>query len=177
MNESISTTVQTVKTQRSNPSFLGLDFWELGVLGLSIVLLAGVALPNYFKALEELRGKDCTKNLTLLANCLQYLADKNGTKPGEKICEIFDLNEALEKVQIGWETTLNYHVNTTFYKIGSEPDCADVGDHSYSLLLGEDGKVVPPTCSLASGKKREWYKKNMLHVCDTTKVNGKIRPK
>ncbi|RJP24387.1 MAG: hypothetical protein C4527_18925 [Candidatus Omnitrophota bacterium] len=147
---------------------LGLELWEIGAILLAISLIAFVAIPNYFYTLKELRGNECSSRLTLLANCLQYLADKNETKPGEKICEQFDLNELLEQVQNKQSFALAQ--GGWYYKVGAEPDCAGVGDHHYSLYLGADGSIVTPTCTMGTETNVELG----LHACDLTKVTGKL---
>ncbi len=160
---------QTQKT-KNNKIFFGLEIWEIGAIFIALSLIAFVAIPNYFYALKELRGEECSSRLTMLANCLQYLADKNETKPGEKICEQFDINELLEQVQGSTMDVFTAHQGGWFYKVGAEPDCADVGDHSYSLYLGADGQIIPPTCSLGSESNQELG----LHTCDMSKVTGEL---
>lgn len=151
----------------------GLHLWELVALGVSIIMLIGVAMPYYFDALATLRGRECSNRLTLVANCLAYLAEENGTKPGEQICHEFQLNELLERVQ-GGELIRFDQKSPPYFKVGAEPDCVDVGDHTYHLRLGEDGKIIPPTCSLAEGEEGERNRRRGLHVCDMEQVNGKL---
>ncbi len=152
-------------------TFLGLELWEIGVLAIAVGLIAFVAIPNYFYSLKEMRGQECSSRLTLLANCLKYLAEENNTQPGEKICEQFDLNELLERVQMRTdEQSFTIPRGGWYYKVGAEPDCADVGDHYYTLTLGADGEIVPPTCTLGTEENR----KLGLHVCDMSKVDGKL---
>lgn len=164
--------------EEENPAgrwFFSLEPWEIGAIALSFCLIAFVAIPQYFKYQEIMRGRECAKRLTLFANCLKYLADKNHTKPGERICELFDLNETLElaqrlaheKAQLGAQKAL-------FFKVGAEPDCPAGGDYSYSLDLGADGNIIPPTCSHTTGPSKEFYIQNGLCMADMSKVDGKI---
>jgi hypothetical protein len=147
--------------------------WEIGALIVAFSLVAFVALPSYLDSLSDLRGKDCATKLTLVANCLQFLAEKNGTQPGEKICETFDLNEILALAQ-----GVTYQVGETnrwlYYKVGANPDCLDGGAHEISLILGEDGKVQIPTCSLMDSEKGEDFRAKGLHVCDIANVTSEI---
>jgi len=152
-------------------TILGLELWEVVCLIISALLIALIAIPNYFDALFMWRGVECSSRLTLAANCLTYLANKNHTKPGEKICELFELNEVMEKAQGGSVVRLDKS-NPPYFKLGAEPDCVDVGDYTYSLFLGQDGKIVIPTCSLGEGPEGEKNRERGLHVCDLSKVNG-----
>lgn len=150
--------------------------WEIGALVIAFLLIALVAMPNYFNSLEELRGQECSERLTLVANCLKYLADQNETKPNEKICELFDLNEILTLAQ-----GVTYQLGETnawlYYKVGAEPDCAGEGDHHVSLYLGADGQIVAPTCTLGSGPEGKVFREKGLHVCDMARVDGNIHMK
>ncbi|MBZ0256094.1 hypothetical protein K8I31_08535 [bacterium] len=148
--------------------------WELAALGIAFALIIFFAIPNFFGALSNLRGEECSRRLTLAANCLQYLADQNQTKPGEQICQLFDLNQLLERAQRGGSLLSSSGRYIVFYKIGVEPDCADIGDHQVTLTLGPDGKVVPPTCSLARGESGEKYRRKGLHVCNMEEVTGDL---
>ncbi|MEW6238505.1 MAG: hypothetical protein AB1656_24225 [Candidatus Omnitrophota bacterium] len=152
-------------------TILGLQLWEIVCLAISALLIALIAIPNYFDALFMWRGVECSARLTLAANCLTYLANKNHTKPGEKICELFELNEIMEKSQGGAVIRLDKS-NPPYFKLGAEPDCIDVGDYKYSLILGQDGKIVIPTCSLGEGPAGEKNRKRSLHICDVSKVDG-----
>ncbi len=165
--------------QEQNPEvgrkqFLKLEKWEIVLLALSFILIVFFALPNYFYALGDLRGRECTKRLTLLADCLQYLADKNETKPGKKICELFDLNELLEQAQGGGSVKIHSSSDLPLYfKIGTEPDCPEPdGDYELSLFLDEEGNIIPPTCSEAQGQYGEYFREHGLHVVDMSKVDG-----
>lgn len=160
----------------SNPGrgFLSLEWWEIGVIALSLGMIAFVAIPNYFSALDTLRGKECSRRLQLVANSLAYLAKTNNIQPGEKICEPLDLNRALDLAQGALSVKGDLTYTPAFFRYGTEPDCADNGDHIYNFVLGEDGQIVPPRCSLAEGPDGEYYRERGLHVCDMEKVDGNI---
>ncbi len=147
---------------------------EIIALGIAFVLVIFFAVPNFFGALSDLRGEECSRRLTLAANCLQHLAIKNQTKPGEQICQLFDLNQILERVQRGGSLISTSGRYIVFYKIGVEPDCADTGNHKVTLTLGDDGKIIPPVCSLAEGDDGETYRQNKLHVCLMEHVTGDL---
>ncbi|MBI1386909.1 MAG: hypothetical protein GC154_00490 [bacterium] len=151
-----------------------LSMWELAALGMAFVLIVFVSIPNFFHALGELRGKECSRRLTLAANCLKYLAVKNNTQPGEQICQLFDLNQLLEQVQRGGSFLGGTGRMIVYYKIGVEPDCAGEGDHSVDLIMGPNGEVPVPKCSLADGPEGDYYRENGLHVADVSKVTGDI---
>ncbi|MDP8245393.1 MAG: hypothetical protein P9L94_15015 [Candidatus Hinthialibacter antarcticus] len=151
-----------------------LSVWEVIALTLAFVLIVFGAIPNFFGALSDLRGEECSRRLTLAGNCLQNLANKNDTKPGEQICQLFDLNQLLENTQRGGSLISSSGRYIVFYKIGVEPDCADVGNHQVTLTLGADGKIVPPVCSLAQGEDGEKYRSKGLHVCDIEHVTGDL---
>jgi hypothetical protein len=148
--------------------------WEIAALGIAFTLVIFFSIPNFFGALSDLRGEECSRRLTLAGNCLQYLAEQNQTKPGEQICQLFDLNQLLERAQRGGSLLSSSGRYIVFYKIGVEPDCADVGDHQVNLTLGKDGKIIPPTCSLAEGENGERYRSKGLHVCDMEAVTGDL---
>lgn len=153
----------------------GMTWWELCVIVISFVLIAVVAIPSYFRYLDNVRGKESANRLTLIANCLKYLADQNKTKAGEKICEIFDLNETLEMAQRHIYTKMNIDADRAiFLKVGAEPDCPGGGDYVVNLFLGADGNIVEPTCTLAFGPKSDYYRKNGLYIADMSKVDGNI---
>ena len=169
---------QIRRTRQKSPALLfGLYVWEVVVLALCFMLLAGIAIPNYFKALEAMRGTECSSRLTLVGNCLKYLADRNGTKPGEKICELFDLNETLELAQGG--SLINIGSSVPFYyRVGAEPDCPGTGNHGISLYLAADGQIVAPTCTRAfEPKLGAYFKERGLHFCNLSKVTGDIYAK
>lgn len=151
-----------------------LGVWEISALSLAFVLIIFGAIPNFFGALSDLRGEECSRRLTLAANCLQNLANINETKPGEQICQLFDLNQLLENAQRGGSLLSSSGRYIVFYKIGVEPDCADVGNHKVTLTLGADGKIVPPVCSLAEGDDGEEYRSKGLHVCNMENVTGNL---
>lgn len=144
--------------------------WELGALGLAFCLIVFGTIPNFFGALSELRGEECSRRLTLAGNCLKHLAIQNQTEPGGKICEVFDLNQLLERVQRGGSYLGGSGTTVVYYKINVEPDCADAGDHSVSLILGDDGEIVPPSCSMADDD----FAARGLHVCDMSQVTGDL---
>lgn len=166
--------------QRKKGLFKGISLkpWELGLLLLSFILVAFMAVPNFLHALAELRGQECNNRLVLLANCLEVLAERNNTQPGEKICELFDLNEMLIAAQRGSFVQTERERATVFYKIGAEPDCPDIhGEHHFekSLYLGEDGNIVLPTCSLAEGEAGRANRERGWHVCDPDQVTGELK--
>jgi hypothetical protein len=150
-----------------------MQLWEIVALVVAFSLIAFVALPNYFDSLEAMRGRECSDRLTLVANCLTYLAKQNNTQPGEKICELFDLNEVLALAQ-GVTYQLGETNTWLYYKVGAEPDCAGEGDHTVSLYLGADGEIVEPTCSIAHGEDGEYYQNRGLHTCNLANVTGEI---
>lgn len=151
-------------------SGLSLEKWEIAVLVISFCLVAFVAMPNYFNSLDALRGDECSDKLTLLATTLHELAERNGTGPGERICEQFDLNEALEKAQGGGMIATAGNL-PMYYKVGAEPDCPDTaGNHHYSLIMGSDGRIVPPTCTLGEGKSGNYYRERGLHIARMNEV-------
>lgn len=161
------------ETEKDFQSYKKLRSWEIWVLLLSFCLIAFVAIPNFYNSLEDFRGKFCSKRLTLVANCLKYLAKTNKTKPGEKICELFDLNQVMAKAQ-----GVNYvdkNINTWFFlKVGAKPDCASDGSHTVNLNLGADGEIIAPTCTYAFGPKGEHFRKKGLHTCNLSKVTGEL---
>lgn len=172
-NES-STPLSTSPVKTRNLPF-GMAWWEAGAIVLSFILITYIAIPGYFRYLDYVRGKESSNRLTLIANCLKYLADQNKTKPGEKICEIFDLNETLEMAQRQIYTKMNIDAERAiFLKIGAEPDCPGGGDYGVNLFLGADGNIVVPTCTLVYGPKGDYYKKNGLYIADMSKVNGDL---
>ncbi|MBN2327448.1 MAG: hypothetical protein JXR73_09865 [Candidatus Omnitrophica bacterium] len=153
----------------------GMDWWELAAVVLSFILIAFVAIPGYFRYLDNVRGKESSARLTLIANCLKYLADQNHTQPGEKICELFDLNETLELAQRHIYTKMNIDAERAlFLKLGAEPDCPGGGDYVVNLYLKADGSIPEPTCTLAFGSKRDYYLKHGLYIADMSKVDGNI---
>jgi len=165
-------TQESGKTKTGIP-FLNLKKWEVILLGLAFFLIAFVAMPNYFHALETLRGESCSAKLTLLANCVQHLANQNDTQPGKKVCELFDLNELLEQVQGGGSINLQEGDLPMYFKIGTEPDCPEPsGDYTVELFLDEEGNIIPPRCSLAQGEDGEYFVENGLHVANMNKVDG-----
>ncbi len=171
MNTEATNTLDSVYNQsKTTNTFFGLALWEIIALALSVVLIAFIAIPNYFSALETLRGRECSHRLTLMADCLTYLAERHDTQPGEQICELFELNELLERVQGGEMIRFDTSI-PAYYKVGAEPDCIDVGDHQYSLILGEDGKVQPPTCTLGDEPR---FENTDLHQCDMSLVDGEL---
>ncbi len=170
-----SPAIQPAEPKRKPKILFGLEPWEIVVLAISAFLVFCVAIPNYFEYLEYKRGKESTLRLTLLANSLKYLADKNETKPGEKICEIFDLNETLEIAQRHIYDNASVRIPPNLYfRYGIEPDCPAGGDYSCSLYLGADGNIIEPTSTLAWGPDGEYYRERGLCVADMDKVNGDI---
>lgn len=160
---------------RQEKRFFQLSPWEIGALLAAFGLIAFVAVPNYFKSLDSLRGTACSRKITMLADCLQYLADKNDTQPGERICEEFDLNELLEQVQTGSVAHATHGDLPMYYKIGAEPDCPDPnGDHIVSLILNEDGTIPVPQCSLTEGVHGEYYRSRGWHTCNMEMVDGNL---
>ena len=127
-----------------------------------------------FTALETLRGKECSRRLLLVANCLKALAQQNGTKPGEKICEPLDLNYALDVAQGAMSIKGDFTYIPAFFRFGTEPDCPGIGDHVYNLNLDENGNIIPPRCTRIDGPRGEYFREHNLHVCDLSKVDGKI---
>lgn len=164
--------------QSARSSFLvNLKTWEIVALALSFILIAFVAIPNYFGYLDTVRGKESSNRLTLLANCLKYLAIQNQTKPGEKICELFDLNEVLELAQRKiYERSEISSEDALFFKVGAEPDCPGGGDFIYepSMFLGPDGNIIEPLNTKVLGPKGEYYRSKGLYVADMSKVDGNI---
>jgi len=149
--------------------------WEIAVIAFSIALILFVAVPNYVNYLDSMRGHECSVRLTLIANCLQYLAERNKTKPGETICAVFDLNEFLELAQRKAYSKASIQATTSlFLKIGAEPDCVAGGDYTVDFTLGEDGNIIYPVCSRSQGSNAEYHKKHGICVVDETKVDGKI---
>ncbi|MGC9326960.1 MAG: hypothetical protein ACP5I1_04960 [Candidatus Hinthialibacter sp.] len=172
-NESHPAPARSASSTKNLP--WGMSWWELVAIGLSFVLIAFVALPGYFRYLDYMRGKESSARLTLIANCLKYLADQNQTQPGEKICELFDLNETLELAQRRIYTEMNIDAERAlFLKLGAEPDCPGGGDYVVNLYMKADGSIPEPTCTLAFGSNREYYLKNGLYVADMSQVDGKI---
>jgi hypothetical protein len=161
--------------ERSKTLPLGMAWWEVSAIALAFFLISCIALPNYFRYLDFMRGHESSARLTLIANCLKYIADQNQTKPGEKICELFDLNETLELAQRHIYTKMNIGAaRALFLKIGAEPDCPGGGDYSVTLNLDVQGNIIEPTSTLAFGPKGDFYRKNSLYVADMSKVDGKI---
>jgi len=153
----------------------GMENWEILAIALAIVLIAFFAIPRYFNYLDNIRGKESANRLTLIANCLQYLANQNQTQPGAKICELFDLNETLELAQRVIYSKMNISAERAlFLKLGAEPDCPGGGDYVVNLFLGADGKIIEPTCTLVAGSKGKYYRKRGLYIADMSKVDGKI---
>lgn len=173
MNEIHTSDTPTPQAVKSKEGWRKMKPWEYGALGLAFALIAFVAIPNYLNSLDEFRGKECSARLTRVANCLTFLAQQNQTQPGEKICELFDLNEMLALDQ-----GVTYQLGETnlwlYYKLGAEPDCAGEGDHQVSLVLGKDGRVAVPTCTLVDEAHRKEYQQRGLHTCDVSKVTGEI---
>ncbi len=174
--QSIQTTQeQPFNVDESQTLPLGMAWWEIGAISLTFILIASVALPNYFRYLDFMRGHESAARLTLIANCLKYMADQNQTKPGEKICELFDLNETLELAQRRIYTKMNIGAaRALFLKIGAEPDCPGGGDYIVNLNLDAQGNIIEPTSTLAFGPKGDFYRKNGLYVADMSQVNGDI---
>lgn len=114
---------------------LPLSRGELVVLGLSFSLVAFVAIPNFLEALFELRGRECSARLGLIYSILCDIAESRQVEPGEKICDTFDINVRLDRMN-------------AFIKVGAEPDCPDSGDFVVDLTLASDGKPKPPKCTL-----------------------------
>lgn len=153
----------------------GMESWEILAISLTFVLIAFFAIPRYFDYLNTVRGRESANRLTLIANCLKYLADQNQTQPGAKICELFDLNETLELAQRAIYSKLNISAErASFLKLGAEPDCPGGGDYVVNLFLDANGKIVEPTCTLVAGSKGDYYRKRGLYVADMSKVDGKI---
>ena len=174
-NENImnNETIQ-METENEIQSYKKFRTWEIGVLIAAFCLASFIAIPNFYYSLEDFRGEHCSKRLTLAANCLKYLAKTNGTKPGQKICELFDLNQLLATEQ--GVTYVDKNINYWFfYKIGAKPDCASDGFHTINLTLGADGNIIEPTCSYGFGSKGEHFRKKGLHTCDMTKVDGILK--
>lgn len=172
-----STLPVTQVDENKRSSFAWLKRWETGVLLLSFFLIVFVAIPNFLHALTDFRGVECSNRLTLMANALKFLAERNNTQPGEQICELFELNELLVQIQRGSFIALQQARFTTYYKAGSDPDCPNIhGKHIFeqSLILGEDGEIVPPQCALAHGPRGEFFRKRGWHVCDMSRVTGEI---
>ena len=122
--------------RRSRFSFTA---FEIGASLLAFLIIVGVTIPNFFGALKNLRGSECSSRLRLVAECMHDLVIKNYTKPGETICSTFDLNDQLLERQ---------DRATHSVRIGAEPDCPDIGEFSVNLTLSADGSIVMPTCSL-----------------------------
>ena len=155
--------------------FFGFAVWEIGAVALAFILIVFIAIPSYFNYLDFVRGKESSARLTLIANCLKYLSDQNQTKPGEKICALFDLNETLEMAQRQIYTKMNIGAERAlFLKIGAEPDCPGGGDYVVNLYMGADGNIVEPTCTLAFGSKGDYYREHGLYVADMTQVDGDL---
>lgn len=185
MEENVANQSSLGSSENSSPIFedleenrsilFGMEWWELGVIALSIGLIVFVAIPGYFNYLDQMRGKESSNRLTLIANCLQYLANQNQTQPGKKICELFDLNETLEMAQRHIYSKMNIAAERAiFLKVGAEPDDPGGGDYVVNLYLKADGSIVEPTCTLAYGPKGDYYREHGLYVADMSKVDGKI---
>lgn len=178
MNEEVKTGpfmkhTQVAKTE-SKGYLLGLEVWEIILIAISIVLIAGIAFPNYFSSLSMRRGQECSRRMGLVADCLQYLAVKNQTKPGEKICEALELNQALDLAQGALKVEGNLVYVPAFFRYGTEPDCSDGGDMVVNFYLDENGEIVPPTCSRYHEIGEEYCQQYGMHICDMSKVDGII---
>ncbi len=135
---------------------------EIIVLAVSFCLVAFVAIPSFLQALYEIRGRECSARLELIYNILADIAEERGTKPGEEICQEFDINVRLDQMK-------------AFIKVGAEPDCPDVGDFVVNLRLGEDGRPIPPTCTL--GDRPDSIRKGLHrfvppHATESAAVEG-----
>ena len=119
------------------PRGFHLSSGEVIALCVAFCLVAIVAVPSFLSALNELRGRECSNRLALIYEILSDIAKERGTKPGEEICQAFDLNVRLDQKK-------------AFIKVGAEPDCPDAGDFIIDLHLGPDGKPIPPKCALGS---------------------------
>ncbi len=121
--------------QQPKKRALNLSRGEIVVLVVSFCLIAFVAIPNFLRALYEIRGRECSARLELIYNILCDIAEERRTRPGEEICQEFDINVRLDQMK-------------AFIKVGAEPDCPDAGDFIVDFHLGEDGKPIPPKCTL-----------------------------
>jgi len=131
-------------------------------------------VPNYFGALETMRGQECSRRMMLIANSLKYLAEKNNTQPGEKICEPLELNQALDLAQGALAISGNMVYIPAFFRYGTEPDCADNGDFIINFTMGENGKIIQPACSKYQGNRVDYFLESGMHYCDMSKVDGEI---
>lgn len=117
----------------------GLTLFEIGSLIVVLTIVSGITIPAFLKALADLRGRECTHRLQLVADTMHELAMENDVLPGERICSYFELNDRLMAKQDRAKHSL---------RIGVEPDCPDMGDFSVEMHLAADGTIVLPTCSL-----------------------------
>jgi len=150
-------------------SLFGLDTWEVVVLTLSFLLIVFMAIPNYFGALETMRGQECSRRMMLIANSLKYLAGKNNTQPGKKICEPLELNQALDLTQGALALSGNMVYVPAFFRYGTEPDCADGGDFITTFTLDETGEIIPPVCTKYQGNRVDYFLESGMHfrLCHT----------
>ncbi|MFH1737537.1 MAG: hypothetical protein ABIH23_00925 [bacterium] len=116
---------------------LHLSTGESIALLVAFCMIAVVAVPNFLNALYELRGRECTHRLHLIYDILSDFAKERQTKPGESICQAFDVNVRLDQMH-------------AFIKLGAEPDCPDTGDFIVDFHLGPDERPIPPKCALGS---------------------------
>ncbi len=118
--------------------------FELGSLGLAVLIVAGITIPSFFNALKDVRGHECRNRLMLIAECLHELAVGKNIKPGERICSRFELNDLmLEKQDRAMHAV----------RLGAEPDCPDTGDFEVNLFLQEDGMIPFPKCTLGTEER------------------------
>lgn len=117
----------------------GLTLYEIGSLVVALLIIGGITIPSFLKALADLRGRECTHRLQLVADTIYELASENDVLPGERICSLFELNDRLMAKQDRAKHSL---------RIGVEPDCPDMGDFSVQMILAADGTIVLPSCSI-----------------------------
>lgn len=155
----------------SNSRIFGKTEW--GALIFSFVLIAFFAIPNFLEARHELQSDECVRRLTLMADCLKYLAIQNNTQPGEKVCELFDLNTIILAHQRGaFVELVGESEQTLYYQVGAEPDCPNLnGEHVFSLFLDENGDIVPPRCTLCA-EDDEYAIERGWCVADMSQVDG-----
>lgn len=175
MNEEVRTgPFMKHKKVESRGVLLGLELWEIALIAISVFLIAFVALPNYFSSLSMRRGQECTRRMLLVADCLKYLAAKNQTQPGEKICEALELNQALDLAQGALKIEGNMIYIPAFFRYGTEPDCSDGGDMVVNFYLDENGEIVAPTCSRYHEIGEDYCNSYNMHICDTSLADGII---
>jgi hypothetical protein len=178
MNEEVRTGPFSKHVKEAKPEskgfWLGLEAWELVLIAISIFLIACIALPNYFSSLSMRRGQECTRRMLLVADCLKYLAAKNQAKPGEKICEALELNQALDLAQGALKIEGNMVYIPAFFRYGTEPDCSDGGDMVVNFYLDANGEIVAPTCSRFHEIGEDYCINYNMHICDISKVDGVI---